>query len=195
MRITVFLFIFLFVGFSIQAQEAKFEVGDLAPNFSGVNQDSFEISSKELLEDGDLVLVFYRGAWCGYCQKHMSELEDSLSFILDLGANVIAVTSEKPSSITKMEEKSGASFSIIHDQDYSIMKSFGVLYELNKETVPKFFSMVLKRTADANGNDDNLLPVPATFVIGHDGIIKWMHFDPDYTKRASIADILEACDK
>ena len=102
----------LIIQFSI-AQESAFKVGDKAPNFTGADQYGNSVHLDKLLSKGNVVVVFYRGAWCPHCQKHMSFLQDSLHLILDKGTNVVAVTPERPDSREKMVSKTGAEFSII----------------------------------------------------------------------------------
>ncbi|MFT7587998.1 MAG: peroxiredoxin [Limisphaerales bacterium] len=70
------------------------------------------------------------------------------------------------------------------------MSDYGVAFHLSKETVPKYFGFVVQKTRKANSNEEDVLPVPATFVISKDGKVKYKHFDTDYTKRASVATIL-----
>lgn len=174
-----------------QINAEHLNTGDQAPAFTGTDQYGNTIDSKQLLQDHEnIVLIFYRGAWCPHCQKHMSALQDSLQLILDKNIAVVVVTPETPESIKTMTGKTGATFSIIHDKGYTIMNDYLVAYTISKETVPKYTAIVTKRTAQSNGNADGQLPVPATYIIGKDGKIKYVHYDPDYSKRASMAVIL-----
>ncbi len=167
-------------------------VGDEAPEIEGVDQHGNEVGLSNLLEENiHAVVIFYRGSWCGYCEKHLSELQENLQQVLDANASVIVITPETNESIEKMISKTGATFSIIHDKDYSIMKAYHVDYVISTETVFKYYGPVVKRTATANGNDEGVLPIPATYIIDKEQIIKWVHLDPDYKERSSVADILE----
>ena len=144
---------------------SKFEKGDEAPLFGAKDQYQKEVKSEELLENGAVVLLFYRGAWCPVCKKHLSRLQDSLQLVLDKGASVVVVTPEQPEYIEKMVSKTGATYSILHDEDYKIMDSFGVKFEVIKENVPKFFNYTRNGTRRSNGNEDDVLPVPALSLI------------------------------
>lgn len=168
----------------------KVALGALAPEFSGVDLEGNPVNSSDLLAKGEVVLVFYRGVWCPYCTKHLAVLQDSLNEIRSKGAQLVVVTPEQPTFIKETISKSGATFPIISDPDYRIMEDFGVAFHLSKETVPRYFNIVLNRTRKSNGNEDDVLPVPATFVIGKDGKVTFKHFDTDYTKRASVASFL-----
>ena len=177
---------------SAQGYQEGLAVGDDAPSFSGTDQFDSQVGLNELLEESDhVVLIFYRGAWCGYCKKHLSILQDSLQLLLETNSSVVVVTPEIPESIDEMIGETGASFSIIYDDGYSIMRDYKVDYVISEETVTKYLGPVTKRTAKANGNDEGVLPVPATYVIDKDHRIKWVHFDAVYSNRSSVYQILQ----
>lgn len=185
--------ILLACTFTAQAQiDMDFlPVGTTAPTFTGTDQNGTDINSTELLKDHKaVVLLFYRGAWCPVCARHLSQLQDSLQLILDKDVAVVVVTPETPQSMEKMISKTGATFSIVHDEEYKIMNNYKVAYTISKETVPSYYSFVKGMTSKANGNKDGQLPVPATYIIGKDGKVAYVQYDPDYKKRASVLDIL-----
>ena len=169
----------------------KLSKGDQAPFFEGVDQNGNNIKLVELLEKGPAVLIFYRGQWCTICSKHLSELQDSLQMILDKGASVIAVSPEKTENVKKIIEKTNATFPILYDEGYKIMNAYGVAYKETAENVKKYNTYLNADLENANWDGSNTLPVPATYVIGVDGKIKYVHFNHDYTDRASISDILK----
>ena len=189
---TIFIALLSTAVLSAQGYQEPLAIGSEAPYFEGIDQSGNEVTLESALQDGrSAVMIFYRGSWCGYCKKHLSELQDSLELVLAASASVIVVSPELPESSADMIEHTGATFSILHDEDYSIMQAYHVDYMISEETVFKFLGPVTKRTAKANGNDEGVLPVPATYIIGNDGQIKWVHFDPDYSKRSTVAEILE----
>ncbi len=167
------------------------KVGDEAPKFKTADIHGNMLDLAELTKDKQVVLVFYRGAWCPYCNKHMSHLQDSLALIKSQNAVVIAISPEQPESAEDIIATSGATFSVVHDEGYSIMCAYGTAFEM-----PKARRSMLKLAGlnvdKANGNDDGVLPVPATFIISTDGRIKAVHFDPNYKERMSVKDILSA---
>lgn len=166
-------------------------VGTTAPKFTGIDQSGNNINSDKLLsEHNAVVLLFYRGAWCPVCARHLSQLQDSLQLILDKNVAVVVVTPETPQSMEKMINKTGATFSIVHDEGYKIMNDYKVAYTVSKQTVPSYYSFVKGMTNKANGNKDGQLPVPATYIIGKNGKIAYVQYDPDYSNRASVLDIL-----
>jgi peroxiredoxin len=174
------------------AQTEGLQVGDTAPSFTGLDQFDSVVSSTQILDSSDnYVLIFYRGSWCKYCKRHLSALSDSLSLILDKNTSVVVVTPETPESRERMESETGAKFSIISDTAYTIMELFKVDYVISKETVPRNTENIIRLTKKSNGNKENVLPIPATYVVGKNGLIKWKHVDNDYTERSTVKQILK----
>ena len=137
------------------------------------------------------MLFFYRGQWCPYCNKYIQKLQDSLEYLTGKGAYVIGVTPETSENIGKTIEKTNASFSIIQDKGYKIMKDYDVNYTVDAGLYSKLkgYGVDLEKN---NGNTDHVLPVPATYVIGKNGKLIFVHFDKNYTKRTSVSELLTA---
>ncbi|WP_053405483.1 peroxiredoxin-like family protein [Persicobacter sp. CCB-QB2] len=165
------------------------KVGDSAPSFSATDQNGKLIRSEDVLAKGDMVLVFYRGTWCPHCRRHISNLQKDLLQITEKGANVVVVTPEQPEFIEKMVKKSGATFSILHDTSYKIMLDYKVAFKLGREIVPASFKQMQKNARKHNGNLEDMLPVPATYIISRDGNIRYIHYNPDFTERAGVEEI------
>lgn len=174
------------------AQEAPFQLneGDQALNFKGVDQTGKAFELYKALEQGPVVLMFYRGYWCPHCNKQLSEMQDSLNFITEKGGIVVAVTPEKPESIEKTVDKTAASFRIIHDKDLSIMNTYHVAFKMEEALLKKYKKWGIDLDA-TNGDNGPNLPVPATYIIGQDKKILYAFFDPDYKKRATVGKILQ----
>ena len=166
------------------------KVGQIAPDIDTEDYLGNPVSLKKLLEKGPVVLMFYRGAWCPYCNKQLKQLQDSLTLINELSGTVLAVTPETIESIGKTVEKTNVKFRIIHDENLCIMKAYDVAYELETSVLKRY-----KKTGinleESNGENGANLPVPATYIIAQDGKIVYAFFDPDYTKRATVHKILE----
>ncbi|WP_231465148.1 peroxiredoxin family protein [Pedobacter sp. Leaf132] len=165
------------------------KVGDKAPEFIAKNSEGKEINLKQLLKQNkSVVLFFYRGQWCPYCNKHIKDLQDSLSKLSEKGAYVLGVTPETNESIAKTKGKTNASFSLLSDRDYKIMKAYKVDFVMEESLVSKYKTYGID-VAKNNGALNAVLPVPATYIIDKSGKIKFVQFDKDYKKRASIKDI------
>ncbi len=164
--------------------------GDKAPLFEAKDLSGKTIKLKELLKKGDVVLVFYRGQWCPYCNKFLSQLEDSLSMIKDKGATVLAISPEIADGIKETINKSKASYPVLSDDGLKIMNMYKVNFSLSDKMLEtyKSYNMDFNKLNGANGNN---LPVPATYIIGKNGMIKYAYFNPDYSKRPPIKEILD----
>jgi peroxiredoxin len=172
---------------SAQSAGSMLKVGNTAPDFSGIDQSGTQIMLGESLKSGPVVLIFFRGSWCPYCNRHLSQLQDSLSLIIEKGASVITVSPQLSEYAEKTIDKTGATFSILHDKDYKIMDDYHVSFQLDEKTIRRYSRFNLD---EVNGNEDNMLPVPATFIIDKDGKIVYIQYDPDYKNRSTVAEIL-----
>jgi len=191
-----FLLVFL-LGFSIvnlyaQEKPEGLFINSKAPEFKLKDQNGKDISLKDLRKKGPVVIVFYRGNWCPYCNKELQKLEDSLQLIREKGAELIAITPEKQEGVAKTIEKTKASFSILTDEDMKMMKAYDVIYKVDDKTVSRY-KMASIDLAVNNGQkpDAVFLPVPAVYIVNMDGEIAYRFFDADYKKRPTIKDILD----
>ena len=166
-------------------------VGTVAPAFNTKDAAGRSVELKQLLKKGPVVLYFYRGQWCPYCSKQLSQLQDSLQLLTASGAQVVVITPETPENIEKTVAKTQARFLIVHDQNFAIMTAYRTAFTVDPATVRTYqgFGINLQQ---ANGAHEDVLPVPATYVIGRDGRIKYVYFNPDYKQRASVRRIAAA---
>jgi peroxiredoxin len=184
----------LIITLNVYAQEKPegLFINSKAPDFKAKDQNGTEIVLKDMRKKGPVVLIFYRGYWCPYCSKELQKLEDSLPLIKEKGAQVIAITPEKLDGITKTIEKTKATYPIITDEDMKIMKAYDVAYHVDDKTIGRYKMASIDLPAN-NGQkiDAVFLPVPAVYIIGKDGEIKYRFFDADYRNQASLKDILD----
>ena len=183
------LILFTFIGFS-QIDSDYLKVGEVAPSINGVDQFDKVINSSDILKENKILLLFYRGNWCPYCRKHLKLLQENLEELTNKGYYVIVVSPEKPEKTEETSEKIKATFSIIHDVDNTIMKAYKVAFEVNKENVKSYYDYTRNKVKKYNQEDNNTLPVPATYIIGKDGKVAFVHYDPDYTNRKDLQEIL-----
>ncbi len=177
---------------AIHAQNAPkgLNVNDKAPNFSAKNQDGKLVSLQEKLKSGPVVLIFYRGQWCPYCNRQLKNLEDSLSFITAKNAMLIAVTPEKPENISKTIEKTKATYPVLFDDSLKIMKSYDVAFAVDPKMKERYKGYGIDFD-EVNGTNGANLPVPAVYIINKKGMIIYKYFDADYRKRPSVKEILD----
>ncbi|HEV8080426.1 MAG TPA: peroxiredoxin-like family protein [Chitinophagaceae bacterium] len=187
------LFLLLIVC-NVQSYSQTYPVGlnikDNAPDFSATDQTGKRINLKKQLKKGNVVLIFYRGQWCPYCNKQLKQLEDSITLIKAKGATVLAITPELPENISKTIEKTKASYPVLYDEGLKIMNAYKVAFRVDDKTVEKYKGYGID-FLKANGNNGANLPVPAVYIINKKGKITYRFFDVNYTKRSSIKDILD----
>jgi peroxiredoxin len=185
-------FLILLISFSSYAQRESttIKVGDKAPMFKAKDQNGKLVKSSDILSNEQLIVVFYRGQWCPLCNKHLSHLQDHVSDFKKAGAQLVAISPEIPVSIDKTIEKTNADYPILHDTDAKIMKEYGVEFMLPVDLQKKYKEYGIDLTV-SNGNNDQLLPVPATYIIGKDGKVKYVQYDPDYKNRSNAKEILK----
>src|SRR5687767_1908868 len=192
--IKIFFFLSSLITHQILVAQEKPEglfINSKAPDFKATDQYGNEIRLKDILKDSVVVLIFYRGQWCPYCNKQLRKLEDSLQLIKNKGARLIAVTPEMPESISKTIEKTKASYHLIYDKDMKIMKAYGVNFQVDDKSVARYKNADIDLLS-ANGQKDKaFLPVPATYIIGKEGTILYRYFNSDYKKRPSLEEILD----
>ena len=188
-RFVTIVFTLLSLHLAANAQKGL-AIGQQAPLFSGTDQNGKTIDLKKVLKSKKtVVLFFYRGQWCPYCNKHIKELQDSLQLLTEKNAYVIGVTPETKENINATIKKTNAAFSMIQDSDDSILKAYGVNFRMDDDTFAKYKTYGVDLEAN-NGNVRHTLPVPATYIIEPSGKIKFVHFDSNYQKRASVKTLL-----
>ncbi|MBI3139299.1 MAG: AhpC/TSA family protein [Sphingobacteriales bacterium] len=192
MKKTFFLVVLLFALAGLQAQEKPegLFIGSKAPDFKAKDQEGKEVRLKDLLKNGKVVLVFYRGYWCPYCNRELSRLQDSLSLITAKGATVVAVSPEKPENVGQTVEKTKATYPVLYDEGLKIMKGYEVEYEMEENTLARYRSSGLDIEKN-NGPNGKYLPVPAVYIIDQESTITYRFFDTDYKKRPSVKDLLD----
>jgi peroxiredoxin len=171
-----------------QAERAK-KAGDIAPAFTLNDPDGHPVSSADLLSRGPLVLTFYRGVWCPYCNMELQALQKALPSFRELGANLVAISPQNPVNSRKSVRTNGLSFPILSDPGNATAAAFGLRFTLPDYLIELYKS--LKNDLPAfNGDTSWTLPMPGRFVIGQDRVIRYAEVNPDYTQRPEPADML-----
>ena len=170
--------------------EGAKQVGDIAPDFTLKNATGKEVTLSEELKKGPVVLTWYRGGWCPYCNIAMAAMQESLPEIMKAGASLIALTPELPDKTLTTIEKNKLEFEVLTDLNHQVAKDYDLLFKLTPEVEKLYgekFNLEAYNGADA-GTDT--LPLVATYIIGQDGKIAWAFLHHDYHKRAEPSDII-----
>ncbi len=164
-------------------------VGDTAPDFELKNALNHRVKMSDLLKDGPVVLSWYRGGWCPYCNIQLRHLQSYLPRFKAAGATLVALSPELPDKSLTTAEKNALEFEVLTDYNNNVARQFNIVFTLNEELVEIYNNF--HKLENYNGVTTNELPVPATYVIGKDGVIKYAFVDTDYRRRAEPAEILE----
>lgn len=167
------------------------KTGDHAPDFRLPDARGAYVRLKDLLAMGPVVVSFYRGGWCPYCNLELRALQSALSEITRLGATLIAISPQTPDESVSTAEKNGLAFSVLSDVGSTVAKSFGIAYDLAEELRP-IYARSGHALPQKNGDERWVLPIPATYVIDRDGAIVLAFVDVDYRNRLEPAEILAA---
>ncbi|TAK49603.1 MAG: AhpC/TSA family protein [Saprospiraceae bacterium] len=165
--------------------------GGKAPLFTATDLHDEPYALADALKNGPVVLIFYRGQWCPICNMHLKALQEKLPEIYRRGATVVAVSPEKSEFLKRTAEKTGAEFTLLFDEGYKIADAFDVTFLPGKLLRGVYNTLLQADLKNANSDDSERLPIPATFIINTDGVIVWRHFDPNYIKRSKVGDILK----
>ena len=167
------------------------KAGDRAPAFMLDDPDGKPVSSAKLLAQGPLVVSFYRGVWCPYCNMELKALQAALPDFEALGAKLVAISPQTAVNSRKSVRQNALGFPILSDTHNDVAASFGLRFELPDYLV-ELYKALKNDLPSFNGDPSWTLPMPGRFVIGQDGIILYAEVNPDYTRRPEPEDMLPA---
>jgi peroxiredoxin len=163
--------------------------GDVMPPFLLPDETGRLVSLQSLISQGPAVVMFYRGHWCPYCRLNVSAVIQAEDEIDALGGKIVAIMPETQKYAGQFKSDSGAPFPVLTDLDNGYALSLNLAIWLGPEIQGLLSYLDL---SDFQGNDGWVLPIPATFVVGRDGMVKARFVDPDFRKRMEIDDLLAA---
>ena len=168
------------------------KVGDRAPAIVLDNAKGDTVDVGSLLKSGPVIVTFYRGGWCPFCNLELRAYQELLPQIKEAGASLVAISPEKPDESLSTAEKNTLTFEVLSDLDQKVGRAFGLVYEFTEEvkSVYHFFGLDIPARNGTPG--EWALPVSATYVIGPDGVIVYADLDTDYRDRADPQDVLKA---
>lgn len=167
------------------------KVGDKAPDFELPDATGKVVKLSTLLENGPIVVTFYRGQWCPYCNLEIRAFQQLLPEFHQAGAQVVAISPELPSNALSITEKHELAFPVLSDVGNTVALDYGLVFSLAESLRPLYKGFGIDIPA-SNGDESFELPVPATYVIDSAGTIRYAYANADYTLRAEPADVLAA---
>lgn len=168
--------------YASQIAENAITVGDIAPDFTLPNVTGDPVSLHEALVHGPVVLSFYRGGWCPFCNLELHALQSRLAEIRALGANLIGISPETPDKAVTAIDEHQLEFEVLSDLGNITARQYGLLFTVYEEMRPLYLKWGLDVPA-SNGDSSWELPVPATYVIDSNALVRAAHTDKDYTRR------------
>ena len=165
------------------------QVGDQLASFELPNQLGQTISLDELQGASNIVISFYRGGWCPYCNIELCVLQQALPEFKSHGARLIAISPQLPDESMSTAEKNELSFPVLSDAGNKVAKEFGLVFTLSEQLRPLYESFNIDLPA-TNGDKSFELPIPATFIIDSDGVVKGAFVNADYKQRMDLSDII-----
>jgi len=174
------------------AADGALRADDHIPDFLLPNAEGQLVSSTQLLANGPLVLSFYRGMWCPYCSQELNALADATPRLKEAGATVAAITPEIGGVALKTKRERDLQFEILCDVDNGVAMEFGLMFRI-PEDIQKSYLKFNVNMPKIYGNDGWMIPIPATYVVDHDGTIVFAYVNPDYRERCdpeSLVDIV-----
>ncbi|KAA0956403.1 AhpC/TSA family protein [Planococcus sp. ANT_H30] len=168
--------------------------GEQAPNFNLPNAAGETVELYEQLKKGPVVLTFYRGNWCPYCNMELRAYQQIIGEIHDQGAELIAISPQTPDQSMSIQEKHNLEYLVVSDEGNNVANQFNLVYQLPEYLVELYKAIGLD-VAKHNGDDTWTLPVSATYIIQTDGTIAYEYTKSDYKDRVEPSDVLQELKK
>jgi peroxiredoxin len=163
--------------------------GEGMPPFMLPDETGRLVSLTSLIGNGPVIVMFYRGHWCPYCRLNVMAIMQAQDEISALGGQIVAIMPETQKYAERFKSEAGAPFPVLTDLDNGYALSLNLAIWLGTEVQQLLSYLDL---SDFHGNDGCMLPIPATFVVGRDGLVKARFVDPDFRKRMEIDELLVA---
>ncbi len=171
--------------------EKAFKTGDMLPNMTLINAKGQEVALQDLYSQERLVIIFYRGGWCPYCNLELKAFESVLPQLKAIGARLVAIGPELPDNSLTTTQKNELSFEVLSDTDNALAAKMNLLYPLPDDLVQLYSKFGIDLVAN-QGNQANSLPIAATYIIEKDGTISFHFLEEDYKLRADPETVLAA---
>lgn len=167
-------------------------VGARVPDAAIKAMDGTDASLATLLAGKPTVLIVFRGGWCPYCTQHLAELAEAEPKLMELGFQIVALSTDQPKNIRFLTEEKHLPYRLFSDRDMHASSALGLAYRIDAAMQKKYAEWGIDLPAIPGDAAARWLPVPAAFVIARDGTVRFAHADPDYKVRVSGEKLLAA---
>lgn len=172
-------------------ENESIKIGAIVTPFSLLNIKNQLIHSKDILSKGKMILAFFRGSWCPYCNLELRELQNNIAKIAGKNTTLLAVSPQSTDHSMALTEKHELSFEVLTDKNNGLAKQLGISFKLQEFALPIYQTIGIN-LEDFNLNDENTLPIPAVFVIDTDGTLIYKFIDTDYRNRLDIDELIQS---
>ncbi len=156
--------------------------GEPIPAATLKTADGTDFELQEAIAKHPTILIFYRGGWCPYCNRHLAALQELDPQLRELGYQIIAISPDRPSELAKSTDAGHLTYTLLSDSSMEAASAFGLAFTVDDATIEKYKGYNIDLEA-ASGESHHKLPVPAVFIVGTDGVIDFAHANEDYKKR------------
>ncbi|MBI3884546.1 MAG: AhpC/TSA family protein [Opitutae bacterium] len=167
-------------------------VGATVPSVAVHSADGAELDLAAEVAGKPTLIVFYRGSWCPYCNKHLAALQELEPQLLALGYQILALSPDESAGLQAMKEKNHLNYRLLSDHGMKASEAFGLAFRVDPATVEKYKGYGVALTPVPGEPAARWLPVPAAYVIGRDGKVKFVYANADYQARVSAEALLAA---
>lgn len=174
---------------SLNIEINSLKVGDKIPGFSLPNAVDNIVTSETILKNGKMIVAFYRGSWCPYCNIELRALQGNLLRIKAKNVTLVAVSPQSSDNSLTLKEKHNLQFEVLTDLNNAYAKQLGITFQLQDFVIP-YYEMLGIKLEDFNKDKENRLPVPAVFVVDTDGVIVYRFLDANYMNRVDIEELI-----
>ena len=191
-KFTTFCLLFVATLTQAQTNSTALKVGDAIPDVSLRTEENQSVRLRELVSEKPTVLIFYRGGWCPFCNRHLQALAGIEDDLNKAGAQLLAVSMDTPAKLKATPDREKLHYRLFSDSDAVAATAFGIAFKVDDTLVKKYKDAYKIDLEAASGNDHHILPYPAVFIVNTNGVICFAHVNPDYKVRLAPAKILEA---
>lgn len=181
-------------SYALQASEVSpILTGTQIPDVAVRNTQGESVSLRQMVSKKPTVLVFYRGGWCPYCNRHMADLQQAEQSITELGYQILAISADRPEKLKESAGEHNLEYTLLSDSPMEASKAFGLAFKVDEATVERYLQNGIDLEGDS-GYDHHLLPVPAVYILDTEGTIQFQYVNPDYRTRIKSKVLLAAAE-
>jgi peroxiredoxin len=170
------------------------KTGQTTPQVSLLTPEGEAFDLGAAVREQPTVLIFYRGGWCPYCIRHLAALQEIEEDLLGMGFQIIAVSPDTPAGLQPTVQKNELNYQLLSDREMKAASSYGVAFIVPDDIRTKYEDYGIDLASVPGNPDAKWLPVPAIFLIDAEGVVRFVHTNPNYKVRMDPADILDAAE-